>query len=184
MIDFVVKTETEQVKNGVQMFLTTYKEQVAQFLQTVISNEGVPVDPGVHVIDGQLTIFELDPDKGYVLGETEASTEDLPLQLMKYTNLEVGKRYVIQSGDGKLYLCLKTAVGKPDPKFGAFKTLNDSVKELNSDSVKEVMTKWKEKEDAMEKVDAKTQKRLEKLASQGIQVPVKADMSVNGKAHD
>jgi len=183
MIDLTIKTETEQVKNGTQMFLTTYKEQLTQFLQTVISNEGVPVDPGVHVIDGQLNIFELDPDKGFVLGETEASTEDLPLQLMKYTNLEEGKRYVIQSGDGKLYLCLKTAVGKPDPKFGAFKTLNDSVKELNSESVKEVMTKWKEKEEATAKIDAKTEKRLAKLEKQGIEVP-KATMSINGKSHD
>lgn len=183
MIDLIIKTETEAVKNGTQMFITTYKEQVSQFLQTVISNDGVPVDPGIHVIDGQLTIFELDPDKGFVLGETETSTEELPLQLMKYTNLTDGKRYVIQSGDGKLYLCLKTPIGKPDPKFGAFKTLNDAVKELNSDSVKEVMTKWREKEDAMAKAEAKTQRRLERLSSQGIEVPTGPGPS-NGVSHD
>lgn len=180
MIDLTIKTETEAVKNGTQMFLTTYKEQLSQFLQTVISNDGTPVDPGVHMIDNQLTIFELDPDKGYVLGETKESTEELPLQLMKYTNLEVGKRYVIQSGDGKLYLCLKQPIGKPDPKFGAFKTLNDSVKELNSDSVKDVMTKWAEKEAATLKGEEKTQKRLERLNKMGVALPE----TTNGKAHE
>ncbi len=154
--------ETEEVANGTKMFLTTYKEQLTQFLMTIITNEGKPVDPGVKVENGVLTIYEIDPDKGFVLGETEASTESLPLQLMKYENLGEGMKYVSQAGD-KLYLSIKEPLGQPDPKLGIFKTLNDAVSELNSESVKEQIKRYVEKRDIDRKAEAKTEKRLERL---------------------
>ena len=159
MIDVVLKAETQEVADTVKMFLTTYKEQVVGFTNQVLSTQGQKVDAGLKVVDNTITVYQMNPDKGFVLGEVDALP---PLELMDYQYLPEGQRYVTIEGD-RVFLFIKEPQGTPDPKIGAFKTLNDAVIEFNSESVKTALKQYSEKKAAEEKARLKDEKRAIRL---------------------
>jgi hypothetical protein len=94
---------------------------------------------------------------------------------MDYKELKDGLRYITIEGD-RIYLFVKEPQGMPDPKIGAFKTLNDAVVEFNSESVKTALKQYADKKVA----DEKTKKRDEnrKLRISGGKEAVQGSESV------
>lgn len=164
MIDVIIKAETQDVADTVKTFITTYKEQVVGFTNQVLTAQGKPVDAGLKVVDNTITVYAMNPDKGFVLGEVVQDMDNTvdPIRLMNYTQLGDGLRYVTIEGD-RIYLFLKEPQGTPDPKLGAFKTLNDAVVEFNSQSVKDAMKAYAEKKAADEKNRKKDEDRVKRI---------------------
>lgn len=164
MQDLIIKAETQEVANTLKLFITTYKEQVNDFTNRVLTSQGTPVDAGVVVEGDDLVIYQMNPNKGFVLGEiTQTLPMDAPVAVMDYSTLADGKRYVTIEGD-RIFLFIKEPQGTPDPKIGAFKTLNDAVKEFNSESVKTAIKNFSDKKAAEAKEAKRTEKRLDRIA--------------------
>lgn len=163
MIEFKINAETDKAKHALVQFLDNYKETIVTYINTIIGNDGTPVDAGITVDgDDNVTIYQLAPDKGYVLGEEKQG--ELPMQLKQYKNVETGDRYIVPEQD-RIVLHIKTEQGKPDVKLGVFKTLSDAVTEFNSDSVKEVIKNYNDRENAIAKREAKQEAKMKKLAA-------------------
>lgn len=155
MIKFNIEAQTELVKEGFINFVSNYRETFAEQLNTMLTHAGEQSDVAIEFSNGQLQIFQFAPDKGYVLGEVEG---DLPIQLVQYSSLSEGQKYVVPTGD-RLILFLKKSKERPDVKLGAFKSINDVVKDFNSEGVKQAIAAWEQKE----KAEEKDRKRAEKL---------------------
>jgi hypothetical protein len=184
MIDITIKAETQDVADAAKLFLTTYKEQVVGFTNQVLQAQGAQVDAGLKVIDDTIVIYQMNPDKGFVLGEVKATEGEASIAVMKYPDLPDGQRYVTIEGD-RIFLFLKEPQGTPDPKIGAFKTLNDAVTEFNSQSVKDALKNYADKKAAQEKTAKRDENRLARLnGSKGeLAIASSAELS-EGPAND
>lgn len=160
MIKFTTNAETEQVKSAFLTFIESQKEAIGGFLTTIIKDTGANADAQLKIEGDEITLYQLAPDKGYVLAET--GNPELPIQLGKYLEVPAGNKYVNQEKDLTV-LYLRKPEGVADVKLGVFKSINDAVKEFNSESVKTVLKNLADREAAVEKQEAKTERRLEKL---------------------
>ncbi len=160
MEQILINAETASTKEAFVNFLQNYKVQVAQYLNALIGNDGSPVDSSlVFNADGTITVYQLAPDKGFVLGAVDG---EIPLQVMKYASLTEGQKYVIQEHDRQV-LFVKEPKGSPDFKVGVFKTLSDAVTELNSDAVNKEVQNAKDRKAALAKTAERTENRLRRL---------------------
>lgn len=169
MNEFKITTETDAAQNAFVQFISNYKETIINYMNTIMGNDGTPVDAGIDVQDGNITLYQLAPDKGFVLGEQpQESMGDLPIQVKRYKDVMEGDRYIMQEQD-RLVLHLKTEEGKPDAKLGVFKTLTDAVTEFNSESVKGVIKNYHDKEEAIAKREQKQEAKMKKLGAKAIE---------------
>lgn len=164
MIKFEVTASNQHVKDAFLNFLTNYKDTISEYLNTVIANQGQPADAGVEVgDDGNVTLFQIAPDKGLIIAESpDAAT---PLAIVRYKELAVGSKYLMPKGE-RIGLFMKTAEGEQDPYFGTFKNLNDVVKGLSSKEVADGIKQWNNYRAAKEKEAERTKKRLARLGMQ------------------
>lgn len=170
MIDVVIKAEDQITADVLKSFFSAHKNPVSMYINQTLGMQGQPVDAGVSVDEvGNVTVSRFTTDKGYILGEVDGV--NVPsIALMDYNVLPVGKRYVNWETD-RLYLYIKEEQGQPDVKVGAFQTLTDAVKQINSEAVNAAIKQLRDKQAAEEKAAEKTVKRLKKL---GKPVPAKA----------
>jgi hypothetical protein len=160
-VKFEVQAETNEAKTAFVQFVDNYKETITGYLNTVMKAAGTPVDSGIEVKDGMIRVFQLAPDKGWVIGET--TTGDLPVAIMKYEDVTVGLKYLLPHEE-KMALYLKTESGDADVRLGLFKTLNDSIKEFHSESVKTVLKQYHSHQQKLEAEKIATEKRLATIA--------------------
>lgn len=156
MKDFVIKVQTDEAQKALVTFFNNYKVNIGQFLNELIKANGTPVDAEVKVTEDTIEVFQLAPDKGFVLGEVDDS--EIPVQVMAYKNLAVNKRYLVQEND-RIILYWKRGEGTPDVRLGQFKTISDSISAFNSEGVKAAMTAVMN----IEKRDLKFIKRKQRL---------------------
>ena len=161
MLELKTKTETEKVKKAFVTFIDSQKENIAGFLTTMLKDEGENADTQIKVEENEITIYQLAPDKGFVLVENNVVGE-LPMKLTKYKTIQEDIKYVTQEKD-LIVLYIKKPEGVADIRLGVFKNLNDAVLNINSESVLNTIKMMKEREAAKEKAEAKTAKRLERL---------------------
>lgn len=159
--------ENERVGKAFATFINSQKENISGFVNTIISEDGTPSDAAIEVTDDTINVYQFAPDKGYVLGET-AEGSKLPVELIKYKDLEVGKKYLLNFKEF-ISLCVKTKEGKPDGVLGRFKTQNDAVENFNTEGALTAYKNWSDREAAIEKREAKQQAKLKKLAGGDIQ---------------
>ena len=134
MEQLTIYAEDKATKEGVELFLENYKDQVSQFLLNVLRNETGEADPTIlKDKEGVFTVYRTAPDKGWVLTDFGAP-EDTPLVSKQYNTVPTGERYVIFDGD-KLALFVKQPEGKPDLKIGKFVDLNMAFAAINSEDV-------------------------------------------------
>lgn len=166
MQDLKIKIESPVIGDAFKSFVMNYRTNIADYMNQIVTNDGSPCDSDVVEENGELVIYHIAPDKGYVMGEVEGN--DTPFQVMKYVDLADEKRYLLLE-QGRLSLFLKQPTGRADIRLGAFKTLVDAVSAWDSDPVKgkiEEAQKWKK---ALEK-DAKRALKLAKAEATDAEV--------------
>lgn len=157
MNEFIIKVETDVVRDAFVNFLFNYKEHVSDYMNKLVGNDGSPIDSGVVIENGEVNIYHIAPDKGYIIGETDAEGE-LPFQIMKYSDLADDKRYIVQQKDS-LLLYFKQPKGQVDFPLGSWKTLHDAIKGFNSEPVKNKI----EEVETIKKAREKDLNRLKRL---------------------
>lgn len=160
-VNFTVAAETPAMKDAFVQFIDNYKDTITGYLNSVPSEPGMKIDASIEVKDGVITVFQIAPNKGFILGET-AEGSDLPVKLMDYKELPVGLKYLLPK-EGKMALFLKTEEGKPDVQLGMFLSMNDSVKEFHSQSVKDALKRYNDHQKALKKEEERTKNRLRRL---------------------
>src|SRR5258706_2677144 len=111
MIDFTIKCDTEAGRDAVAMFVKTYKEQMAEYVNLELRDKGQLVDSGFIVSDdGTITLYQVAEDKGYVL----ANIEDRPYwDVRKSSEVGMDEPFILMTKNG-LTLFLNNWIGMPD----------------------------------------------------------------------
>lgn len=174
MIDFTIKCDTEAGRDAVAMFVKTYKEQMAEYVNLELRDKGQLVDSGFIIgEDGTLTLFQVAEDKGYVL----AHMDEVPYwEVKKLQNVGDDEPFIRMTKNG-LTLFLKSEAGIPDLKVGEFKTIDDAVTEFSSESVAKAIAAAL----ASKKEQLKQIKKLLKLGK--VEKPVEATEEVLEPMH-
>lgn len=160
MTELLIKTDTEFVRDALSMFLKTYKEQIAEYINLELRDKGQLVDSGFVIgDDGQITVCQVAEDKGFVL----ANTDEFPYwEMKKSKNVGEDEVFIRMTKQG-LTLFIKSEYGIPDVKVGEFKTFDDAVVEYNSESVAKALASAR----ASKKEQLKQIKKLLKLGKLG-----------------
>lgn len=165
MIDLIIKVENAQVEEAFKNFIFNYKDNITDYINQIIGNDGSPIDASVVVNDASITIYHIAPDKGFVIGEVE--NEEIPIQIQKYKSIPVDKRYIVQEKDRHV-LYFKQEEGAVDIKLGAFKTLADVMIGFNSEAVKSKVEEAHTFKKARQK-ELNRLKRLGKITSEDVE---------------
>jgi hypothetical protein len=156
-----VEAQTEKAGQAFKLFVNSQKENISDFINTIIAEDGTPSDAAIKVDDNGITLYQFAPDKGIVLAEQpEGST--YPVQVARYSELPEYSKYLMQDKEF-LMLCVKTKDGKPDGKLGRFKSLNDAVLNFNTEGAKLAFKNWSDKDAAIEKRETKQEAKLLKM---------------------
>lgn len=154
MQDFTIRVENDKIKYALTLFLDNYKDSVKQFINNVLRNEEGACDSEILKKEGDIyEVYEVAPDKGWVLGEYLGV-----LAMKPYNEVNLGGKY-ITSGPNGLDLFLKEPEGQPDLKVGRFISLNDAVKELNSESVQQAIEVAIDRRDSAKRVEEDLQRK-------------------------
>lgn len=168
MIDFTIKVENEQVKTAFTNFIFQYKENIVDYMNQIVGNDGSPIDSGIEVKDGGITIYHIAPDKGFVLAKTPEGSA-VPVQIMKYADVENNSLYILQE-KGKNTLYIKQPKGEVDVIVGGFNSLNDVIKGIGSEQVKTEVATRLEKIETAKKTKEKDLQRLRRLGKAPLEV--------------
>lgn len=155
MTDLRINADSEAVRDALEMFLSTYKEQVCEYINLELRDKGQLVDSGMTKNGDVLTFHQVAEDKGFVLAETGGFP---PVEIQKYTTVGEDELFIRSTKNG-LTLFIKSESGIPDVKIGEFKTIDDAVTEFNSDSVTKAVLAARESK----KQQLKQIKKLKKL---------------------
>ena len=171
MQEIVIKAETSAVADAFKNFVVNYKTNIADYMNQLIQNDGTPIDSEVVEENGELVVYHIAPDKGFVLGEVDG---EFPFQVMNYNDLADDKRYLLQER-GNLSLFLKLPTGEADIRLGAFKSIKDAASAWNSEPV---MNKIVEAHD-WKKARLKDLKRAARLDKSSIEEAQVVENNVN-----
>lgn len=143
MIDLIIRVENEDTKNSLVTFIQQYKDNIAEFMNLLMKNNGHLADVGIKLgEDKVLEVTQIAPDKGWVLADipsTSASengevVEGKEVSIVKYASVAIGDKYMVFK-DGVIWVMIKDENGVPDTKIGQFKNLNDGINMFNSPEV-------------------------------------------------
>jgi len=163
LIEKQIIADTQAALDAFSTFANSQRENVALFMNTIISENGTPSDASIEVTNEAIKLYQFAPDKGWVLGEQPEGAE-VPVQLTQYKTLADGAKFLHPQKDGAVSLCVKTKEGSPDGILGRFKTLNDAINNFNTEGAITAYNNWKDREEAIAKREAKQEaKMLKKL---------------------
>jgi len=155
MIELKINAESEPVKAALTEFIKSYKEAICDYINLELRDKGNLADSYITVDKDVLTVYQVTPEKGYVLGEIDDISK---WEMIKWSVLEQDKLYIKNTKEG-LTLYIKSEQGIPDVKIGQFKSLDDAVTQMESESVRTAILSARESK----KAQLKQIKKLEKL---------------------
>jgi len=160
MTEIIIKADTDAVKKSFISFVKSYKEAICDYLNLDLRDTGYLADSWITVENDELIAYQVAPEKGYVTGENQDKSHGAsPWVIIKWDKLPEGAKYIkhIKSG---LTMYIKSEHGIPDLKIGEFKSIDDAVVEINSESVKNAVSAALESKKAQLKAMAKANKQV------------------------